>query len=167
MVALSYSGRKPDVRRARLVREKQSRETATGWNAASHGTWTPPYGLTNTVQRFEDLTEQSDVEAQVWNIPSSRKSARRHGSRRDKSSPTGSRNQSPNRSRSRSPHKDKSEETGGWITRTLSGLFSSAQEAIGASWAAPTAEVHDTNTSDSREYPVSYTHLTLPTICSV
>ena len=99
------------------------------------------------------MTEQSDVEAQLQITPSSRRSVRRHESRRDRQSPTGSRKQSPSRSRSRSPHKTKAEETGrGGITRTLSGLFSSAQEAIGANWAAATAETHASSTSDSEEY---------------
>ena len=71
---------------------------------------------------------------------SSRKSARRPGNKRDRSSPTGSRRQSRSRSRSRSPHHERTNTSGGGITGTLSGLFTSAQEAIGASWAATTAQ---------------------------
>ena len=112
---------------------------------------TPPHGMTSTAHRFEDVTEQSDVEAQAANTPSSRRSARRYGNRKDRLSPTGSRNQS----RSRSPHKEKNAETSGGITGTLSGLLSSAQEAIGASWAAAAAEVPNTNTSDSEYLSVN------------
>ena len=96
----------------------------TAWNAPNQGMWTPPNGLTSTATRFEDVTEQSDIEVQVENTPSMRRSAKRPGSRRDRSFPTGSRNQS--RSRSRSPHSEKTRKTSGGITGTLSGLFTSA-----------------------------------------
>ena len=36
----------------------------TEWNAASPQMWTPPHGLMPTPPRFEDVTEQSDVEVQ-------------------------------------------------------------------------------------------------------
>ena len=98
--------------------------------------WTPPHGLTSTAIRFEDVTEQSDVETTKENTHSSRRSVKRPGNRKDRSSPTGSRRQS----RSRSPHQERTSTSGGGITGTLSGLFTSAQEAIGASWAAATAE---------------------------
>ena len=39
------------------------------WNAPSPGIWTPPHGLTSTAHRFEDVLEQSDVEAQAVNTP--------------------------------------------------------------------------------------------------
>ena len=45
----------------------------------------------------------------------------------------------------------------------ISGLFTSAQEAIGASWAAATAEGGDTNTSDSEYLSVNDS---LQTVCT-
>ena len=89
---------------------------------------------------------RSDMEAQQTptSTPSLRRSGRRHESKKERRSPTDS------RSRSRSPRTPKrDEEATGGITRTLSGLFTSAQEAIGASWAAATAEAPTTSTSDS------------------
>ena len=113
-----------------------------------------------TAHRFEDVTDRSDVEAQQESIPSSRRSARRQDSRRDRRTQTGSmsRSRSRSRSQSRSPRNTpKKEEPSGEITRTLSGLLMSAQEVIGASWAAATAEALVINTSDSGEDYLSAT----------
>ena len=61
--AVFYKGAAPDIRRARLVREKQSRETAD----RSSPTWTPQHGLTPCLL----YTSPSPRDRQKSRMPSS------------------------------------------------------------------------------------------------
>ena len=133
-------GARDGLRRARLVRERQSRETAdrmerTQSTDVDASTWADEHR--HKVRGHDGRHGRRDTQREHAFIEEVR---RRPGNKRDRLSPTGSRRQSRSRSRSRSPHQQRTSTSGGGITGTLSGFFTSAQEAIGASWAAATAE---------------------------
>ena len=128
VVAVSYKGAAPDIRRARLVREKQSRETA---------------------DRME-RSQSTNLDASAWadahraQVRGHNRQVRRGGTTNTEEHPFIAEVRQAAREQKgqevtdwleeQEPELEPEEGTTGRVTQTLSGIFTSAKEAIGASW---------------------------------
>ena len=128
VVAVSYKGAAPDIRRARLVREKQSRETA---------------------DRME-RSQSTNLDASAWadahraQVRGHNRQVRRGGTTNTEEHPFIAEVRQAAREQKgqevtdwleeQEPEPEPEEGTTGRVTQTLSGIFTSAKEAIGASW---------------------------------